>query len=168
MTNPAAAPPLSSGLLAAHHDDVERMCRGLLADTLADDPRQLVDAWRRFERAALEHMAAEEELVVPGYAVADPADAAAICEQHARLRELLGALGIEVELHVIRATTVRALTKAMRAHAAHEHAGMYRWAARHLAEPVRAALWTRLVHLFEDEAPAFEAPASPVQEPCVR
>ncbi len=155
MTKLAAAPEVppaprpgrddrTSLLLAAHHADVERVCLGLLADTLADDPRGLIECWRWFERAVLEHMAAEEELILPGYAVADPRDACAVVDDHARLRVLMAALGLEVELHVIRATTVRALVDAMHAHAAHETLGMYRWAGRHLSPPVRAALQARL------------------------
>jgi len=136
-------------LSSVHHEEVERQCIALLSHALADDPPALVAHWRRFERNVVEHIAAEEQLVLPGYSVASPVDARRVRREHDQLLELLGTLGLEVELHVIRGTTVRAFVAALRVHARHEDQGMYRWASVHLSAPVRAAVWTRLANLLE-------------------
>jgi hypothetical protein len=166
MTMPLGAsslslPPLAPvRLLAAHHDDVAHMCERLLAATLADCPRDLVDSWRTFERTALEHMHIEEQLIVPGYAVLAPADARLITAEHHHLRRLLNTLGLEVELHQIRETTVRSLLAGLHAHAAGEERGMYPWAAAHLPGPVQGAVATRLLRMQDRETPSAAVPAT--------
>jgi Hemerythrin HHE cation binding domain len=144
MSQRAETPRLSS----AHNEEVERQCTDLLSEALARDPQALLAHWRRLEHGVRDHMAAEEELVVPGYRIADPADARRVCAEHAQLTVLLATLGREVEAHQIGEPTVRAFVAALRAHDAHEDAGMYRWASQHLAAPVRAAISTRLAQLL--------------------
>jgi Hemerythrin HHE cation binding domain len=131
-------------LLTDHHRDVERACRDLLHDTYGDDARELDAAWRRFEQRLLEHMAAEEDLILDAYARVDPDHAREIRRQHDELRALLTPLCLEVQLHVIRARTVEQLIAALRAHAAHEDRAMYPWAERNLPADTQRQLIARL------------------------
>lgn len=131
-------------LLHDHHRELERACADLLGECYADDRLAVVDAWRRFERRVLAHIAAEEELVLPAYEVDHADDAALIRRGHQGLGAILTPLAIEVELHVIRADTVERLVAALRAHGAHEDEAMYPWAERHLDAGARAAMAARL------------------------
>ena len=131
-------------LLAEHHRATEQACTALLARTYADDPHELVAQYRAFEHALLEHLAAEEELILPAYAQHDPADAQAIRDDHEAIRKALNRLGIEVELHVVRAHSVHELVDSLRAHAAREDAAMYPWAQVHLPLVTRRQLFVRV------------------------
>ncbi len=119
-------------LLADHHREIEGACLGLVAGTYADDPLELIKQYCCFERAMLDHLAAEEEQILPAYAEHAPADAQALRDDHAAIRQALYRIGLEVELHLVRATTVNQLVEALRAHAAREDAKMYPWAQLHL------------------------------------
>lgn len=131
-------------LLADHHRQIEDACRALLARTYADDSRALVAEYRGFEHAMLEHFTAEEEEILPGYAEHAPDDAQAIRADHARFRQLLFRLGVEVELHIIRATTVNQLVDQLHAHAAREDGAMYPWAEAQLSVTARRRLFVRI------------------------
>jgi Hemerythrin HHE cation binding domain len=131
-------------LLADHHREIEAACRALLACTYADDPFQLIAQYRAFEHAVLDHLAAEEEVILPGYAEAAPAGARAIRADHAALRQQLLAVGVEVELHFVRAETVCRLIDQLNAHAAREDASMYPWAQLHLPLPAKRRLFVRI------------------------
>lgn len=131
-------------LLPEHHKEIEAACTALLDTTYAEDPRELVAQYRRFECALLEHLAAEEELIVPIFGEHAPAEAAKIFAEHAELREALSKLGLEVELHVVRASSVHALVEALRAHGFREDAAMYPWARAHLPLDTRRQLFVRI------------------------
>lgn len=131
-------------LLAEHHREIEDACRALLARTYADDPRALIAEYRGFERAMLEHFAAEEEEILPGYAEHASQDARVVRDDHARLRQLLFRLGVDVELHVIRLASVTELLDQLHAHAAREDAAMYPWAEAHLPVTAKRRLFVRI------------------------
>lgn len=121
-----------SDLLSDHHGRLDRACLDLLSDTYADDPRVLHACWRRFENELEQHMKVEETSILPLYEAAAPGDAQAIRADHAGMRELLQRIAVDVELHQIRASTVRELLARLRDHAAREDRGMYRWASTQL------------------------------------
>ena len=131
-------------LLAEHHRELERACQALLAHTYGDDPRELALQYRSFERSTLDHLAAEEELILPAYADHAPEDARAIRDEHAAIRQLLFRVGIEVELHIVRADTVKRLVDTLRTHATREDASMYPWAQDHLPLSTRRQLFVRI------------------------
>jgi len=132
-------------LLPEHHRRLEEACTELLGVSHGDDTRALGAAWRRFEAEVLDHLAAEEEVMLPAYEEVAPAAAHEIRDDHARIRALLTTLGLEVELHVIRAETVRWLVDALRDHARREDETMYVWARRSLPPHGLAALYDRIV-----------------------
>jgi hemerythrin superfamily protein len=150
----AVDPASDAILLDDHHRRLERTCSDLLADTYADDPRALCARWRQFEAELLDHMRAEEDVILPGYEQVAPEEARAIRNDHARLRELVQQLGVEVELHQIRLHTVRELLERLQRHAEREDSAMYPWAAHHLAAPRLAALRQR-IERWLDEAQAW-------------
>lgn len=116
----------------------------MLGTTYQGDPRELISQYRRFERSTLEHLAAEEELILPAYADEDPGDARALYDDHVQLRQLLFRIGVEVELHVVRADTVKRMIAELSAHAAREDAAMYPWAQVHLPLTTRRQLFVRI------------------------
>ena len=131
-------------LLADHHRAIEDACRALLACTYGDDSLQLIAQYRTFEHAMLEHLAAEEEDILPAYEAAAPADARAIRDDHAALRQQLFRIGVEVELHLVRAPTVRELIEQLHVHAAHEDATMYPWAQLQLPLSTKRRLFVQV------------------------
>lgn len=56
--------------------------------------------------------------------------------EHAALRQLVDAVGLDVELHTLRAESIESLVAALRAHAAREERVFYPWLA--LRELARA------------------------------
>jgi hypothetical protein len=119
-------------LLDEHSREIEATCCELRGETYADDPQELVAAYRRFEREMLDHLDIEEKMLLPGYAAYAPDDAHKLLEEHGELRQLLYRLAIDVELHTVRAQSVNKLVARLREHAAHEDEGLYTWAAAHL------------------------------------
>src|SRR3954468_3778283 len=99
---PAAPLPPRRGLqllLHDHHRRLEVKCRDMLAWAYTDDMRGLAAAWCEFVAELTDHMAAEEAVILPRYAEPAPDHAKRIRDDHARPRELLATLGVELELH---------------------------------------------------------------------
>ncbi len=132
MTTTTSSP---RALLREDHERIHA-----LVDEIADaseagvDKRALIETWRRFESALLAHLGTEEALLFPLYEADYPAEIATLRLDHRQLRDALDALGMEVELGVIRDGTVQALLAMLRRHAAREDADLYRWAERDLDE----------------------------------
>ena len=136
-------------LLSDHHHRLEAMCRALLGSADADDARALTLSWNEVEAELLDHMAAEEEVILPSYELHDPDDAHRIREDHARIRTLLTPIGVEVELHEIRLARLRQLVAVLEAHATSEDARMYPWAAQHVVLVSQRMLYARISHGLE-------------------
>jgi hypothetical protein len=131
-------------LFANHHRELEAACRTLPASASTESPLALGKRYRMFEHAVLEHLSAEETLVLPDFAARAPTGARAIQIHHAAIRKLLLQLGVEVELGAVRLETVANLIDALRAHAAHEDASMYPWSEVYLTLPAKRRLSLRL------------------------
>ncbi|MEO7730838.1 MAG: hemerythrin domain-containing protein [Kofleriaceae bacterium] len=158
MTTPSEsqpdAPPARRGsniLLSDHHHRLEATCRALLGHAYTDDARALTLSWNGVEPQLLDHMAAEEEVILPSYELHAPDDARRIRDDHARIRALLTPIGVEVELHEIRLARLRQLVATLEAHSASEDAGMYPWAAQHVALVSQRMLYARISRGFERE-----------------
>jgi iron-sulfur cluster repair protein YtfE (RIC family) len=130
--------------LAEHHRQLDAACLDLLSTTYEDDSRELCESWRAFERSLEAHLAAEEELLIPAFAAWTPADAERLLQDHERIRRLVAKVGLEVELHVIRAPTIEALLAELRRHAADEEALLYPWASRTMDPTALATLRQRI------------------------
>jgi hypothetical protein len=136
-------------LLAEHHDELERLCREIEVGIHADDPRDLVQRYRAFEKAVTDHLAAEEEEILAAYGDYDQRDAFSIRGEHAALRGQLAETGVEVELHAVRAATLRKLLDALRAHSLHEERGMYPWAQAYLPLSSRKRLFLTIANSLD-------------------
>ena len=124
---PADLPP--DRLLAEDHQRLDHSFAALVARAQGGDPIQLRAEWQSFERGLLEHLDLEEQQILPGFARDNAADAEMIREEHAAIREALVEMGIDLDLHLLRADAVQSFCDRLRAHAAREEAAMYRWAS---------------------------------------
>ena len=119
-------------LLAADHQRLDRSFEALVARAQGGDPIQLRSEWQTFELGLLDHLELEEREILPGFAREAPADARAILDEHTAIRTALFELGVNLDLHLLRADVVRSFCDRLRAHAEREEAALYRWAARHV------------------------------------
>ena len=94
-------------------------------------------------------MDAEEDAILPAYTKRYPEDAQAIYRSHQELRRQLFRLGVEVELHEVRAETLEQLVQSLRSHSAHEDRGMYPWARAQLPPRTKLELFTRIRHSIQ-------------------
>lgn len=131
-------------LLPEHHAAIERACVLLRTSALADDPLDLVARYRALEHALLAHMNAEEELLLPAYALQFPDDAAAIRAAHEALRHDLYRLGVDVELRCLRLGAIDRMIATLRDHAAHEDRLLYPWARTFLKQAGRRGRFERI------------------------
>lgn len=131
-------------LLPEHHAAIERACVLLRTAALADDPLDLVARYRALEHALLAHMNAEEELLLPAYALQSPDDAAAIRATHDELRRHLYRLGVDVELRCIRLGAIDHQIATLRDHVAHEDSLLYPWARAFLKQAGRRGRFERI------------------------
>jgi hypothetical protein len=131
-------------LLADHHREIEQASKALRACTSEGCPRALIEQYRVLEHAVLEHLEAEEVVILPDYTRYDPEAAYAIRDEHAAIRKLLFEVGVEVELHVVRPETLQRLIDTLHAHGAREDVSMYPWAQVHLPLSTKRRLFVRI------------------------
>lgn len=167
MMPPSSSAGLNAGvatgprlLLADHHQRIVEACRALRASARAQHPPALIDRYLVLERAVLEHLEAEEAVLLPGYAAYAPEDACSIHEEHAEIRRLLLEIAVEVGLEVVRFDTLEGLIDRLQAHAAHEGAAMYPWAQVHLTPSMQRRLFLRLVRSLRELAGIRPLPAT--------
>jgi len=133
-------------LLRDHHLEIESACLELMGAAFVDDPPILARRWSAFEHEVLDHMAAEEELLIPSYQSADPEQAQELRADHILLRDILEHVALDVELHAIRIERLKDLVAMLRAHAYREERTLYPWAQHHLPTVLRAQVVSRIVH----------------------
>ena len=122
-----------AGVLAEHHRDLDRRLASLVAQARENDPIELRAEWSRFERELLRHMEIEETTIVPTFSRRHPLQAADIVADHVAIRSLLLEMGVDLDLHLLRAASVDRLVEMLRSHARREDAVFYRWAQQHVA-----------------------------------
>ncbi|MFZ6182792.1 hemerythrin domain-containing protein [Nannocystis pusilla] len=93
-----------------------------------------VDAvWTGFTREIEDHFQFEQEQVFPGFARQSPECREMVdmlSAQHAKILQELESLGLQIQLHEIRAPTIERLVELMRKHAEVENTHIYPWLAR--------------------------------------
>jgi hemerythrin-like domain-containing protein len=124
--------PTGGNLLARHHADLDRRFEALLTRAQGGDGPSLRDEWTRFETELLRHLELEEEQILPRFAAQDPGEARAILDEHAEIRRALLELGLNLDLHLLRADVVQAFVSRLRQHAQREDRAFYPWATQHL------------------------------------
>ena len=142
MASTEMTPSIGARLLA-DHQHFDALFSQLLADMHAGEWSTCQSTWSHFERELLDHMAAEEALVLPSFELVNPAETVQLREEHATVRRLLADLGVRIELHAVKEEHVKRLIESLRAHAAREDALLYRWASE-LSPELQKALSDRL------------------------
>ena len=139
--------------LRGHHTRLVTLLEGLVAEAKKDDRSKLRPMWATFESALLAHINAEEAELLPPYRRGHPVEAQAIEEDHRFFRKTLVEFGVDLDLHLMKASAVETFGRRLRAHAASEDRELYPWAKRALPPEVLA----RFRRIAEGEP----APAQP-------
>lgn len=116
----------------------------LLACARTDEQDDLLEQFQAFEREVNEHLALEEEYLLPAYAMGSPTDAKILRDDHARIRQLMFEIGVEGQLHELRFKAINDLVELLRAHAARENMTLYPWAETHVAGATKQTLRDRI------------------------
>jgi hypothetical protein len=122
--------------LPGEHARLDRVFSDLVANANCDDRAGLRAAWETFERDLTAHMDLEEKQLLPGFRRYAPQEARGLLEEHRRIRGALTEMGVDLDLHCLRADRVAALVELIRAHAQREETLFYPWAARTRDVPV--------------------------------
>jgi len=123
-------------MLAGDHDRLEHAFQAIVTRAYGGDVQELEGQWLIFQRALLGHLEAEEKYLIPALAQDRPGEAAVLLEDHTRIRDMLLELGIDLDLHCLRAERVDAFVEVLRAHAHREEHTFYPWADGQMAASV--------------------------------
>jgi hemerythrin superfamily protein len=133
-----------SGMLAGDHDRLDRCFQSILTRAYGGDWQQLESEWISFQRELLGHLEAEEKHVIPALARDRPVAAETLLSDHEVIRTTMIELGIDLDLHSLRAERVAMFVEALRAHARREEAMFYPWADGHLPADAAVQLSERI------------------------
>ena len=117
--------------LRDEHQDIDRRCNEVVRLARMGDWRDLDVIWPAFCRELEDHMDFEESRLFPAFEAAAPHHAKTVRSlqaDHLEFREDLEKLGVEIQLHCIRAERVEALARKVREHAQVESETLYQWA----------------------------------------
>jgi hemerythrin superfamily protein len=118
-------------MLAGDHDRLDRLFQSIVTRAEGGDLQLLEREWSTFQRALIEHLDAEEKYLIPALAEDRPAEARMLLDDHGQIRTLLTELGIDLDLHCLRAERVESFVAALRGHATREENIFYPWVDRH-------------------------------------
>jgi hemerythrin superfamily protein len=129
-----AAGKLSSleSMLAGDHYRLDRAFQAIVTRAQGGDFQQLEAEWLAFQSALLQHLEAEEKNLIPALAQDRPGEAQTLLDEHANIRARLLQLGIDLDLHCLRAERVEAFVEVLRAHAHREENIFYPWVDRQM------------------------------------
>lgn len=111
--------------LRSEHQSLDALFEDIANRARCGETAVLDAGWSALETALTDHMAFEEERLLPQLARLDAAEAERIRSEHAQIRSTLSELGIAIELHTLREETVREFLTLLRAHAAREDRTLY-------------------------------------------
>jgi hypothetical protein len=124
--------------LRADHQELDRLAERVIAAVVAGERGDAAAAIGLMQSSVLAHLDEEERELLGVYARHAPEDAAAIRADHAAIRKALADLDVTTDLHLLRADAIRDLLVKLRAHAAREDGGMYRWLLASWSDPAAA------------------------------
>lgn len=120
-----------------------------VASSIRDDDRNAMhDDYAQFENELLKHLNWEEMYALPAFEQIDPDLARRIRDDHAGFRRTLGEIGIEIDLHAIRADRFEKFADELEAHA-HREEAMYAGIGASLSDEARSALLRRQSSFFD-------------------
>jgi uncharacterized protein (TIGR02284 family) len=111
--------------------DHEQLARRLLQLTdyvNANDLPLAREEWDDLEDALLRHMDAEEMFLLPAFARENPQEGSILLGEHKVIKQLVGDIGLALDLHTLRAGTVEELRTLLARHAQRESRDLYVWA----------------------------------------
>jgi iron-sulfur cluster repair protein YtfE (RIC family) len=120
--------------LADDHRRLQQIFDDLCARARGGDWHDLDQVWDGFAADLEDHFTFEETMVFPAFAQRGAhcrRVVSVLVREHAEIRRLLEELGLQIQLHEIRAATVEALVDRLRAHAELEDLEVYPWADLH-------------------------------------
>lgn len=132
--------------MVERHRELESECRAALGEPSTADPDAQRVRWLNFDAELRDHMAAEDELVLPAYQRSEPEEAVELRNEHARIRALLDSVDEDVQLGATQTDSARQLIALLHAHAEREAASLYRWAERNLPLVIRRQWIVRISH----------------------
>jgi hemerythrin superfamily protein len=151
--------------LKTDHDTLERLFEHLMANLRGSDGEQLRARWLELDRALERHLRLEEELILPQFERARPADAERVRREHHAIRARLVELGVDLDLHSLSPDSARHFIETLRRHAAFEESVFYPWSQSHLGHAEQTSLLERLLSaLHREGAHAHERPTALGQE----
>lgn len=121
----------STSTLRSDHDALVALTESVMTRVRAGIPEGVAEAIADLQARVAAHLDAEEREVIPGYTSYAPEDARALLGDHGKIRGALAELDVAVDLHLVRANALEAFLATLRAHAAREDTGLYRWAEEH-------------------------------------
>lgn len=122
--------PRSAEQLRQDHAQLEQRFEDLIQRSTLGDWRDCDAVWSAFSEQLADHMSYEEEELLPLYAESSPeagAVAQKLREEHTSIRHLLDSIGLDIQLHAIRATSIRRMIAMLREHAEQESQTLYVW-----------------------------------------
>jgi hypothetical protein len=129
-------------LMKDDHAQLDALAERLLDHAIAGDVEATRRVWRELERRLLDHMATEEEHLLPELERVDVAEVAALRGDHRRLRRLMAELGAAAGL--VEEHSLRQFVQFLRLHATQEEQCLYAWADRHASPGVKATVSDRI------------------------
>ena len=121
-------------LLVSDHEHLEWSFQAIVNEAWRGDPADLGERWRAFERELLAHLDTEEEDLIRLFGEVQPLEARELMAEHQQIRVTATEMGIDLDLHCLRAARVQAFIDQLRAHAQREERLLYPWATQRLGE----------------------------------
>jgi polyisoprenoid-binding protein YceI len=138
-------------LMSRDHERLERAFKDFVdVSRQRNDRADLRSEWASFECQLLAHLHAEEVSVFPAFVQSHAQEAQQLLDEHARIREQLTELGVELDLHCLGADRVDGFAASLRAHAAAEEETLGRWAAGQVG-PTEHDQWRRALAASGDK-----------------
>jgi hemerythrin HHE cation binding domain-containing protein len=144
--------------LAQDHRELDSLLQCLAQDAEAPCAGVLESTWDAVERRLTRHMLAEEQFLLPLVEASNPVEVARARQEHARIRDMMAALGLAIELHTVRAPDIYELIDLLRAHAKHEGEALYALAGSKASVAVEHSLFAKIKSALHRDA-ASDAPA---------
>ena len=116
--------------LSGDHAQLDARFAAVLAGARCGDVATMRSEWQRFDRELTSHMDLEEAELLPAFERQYPEQARSLREEHVRIRAGLTEMGVDLDLHCLRADRVEAFIELLRAHARSEEHLLYPWAGR--------------------------------------
>ncbi len=132
-------------VLLEDHRRIDGLLERLLAATRADDRELCSKVWAKVEKTLLTHLDVEEMFVFPALTETHAAEVERLQREHATIRREIGEIGVALDLHVLRATTIEAFCASLKEHAAREDSLAYPQAERKLAANIARAIVDRIL-----------------------